>query len=120
MKSTTLVFGASLKPERYSNMAINKLKAHNKKIVAFGMKSGIISGVQIDTDLAAYTDIDTVTLYMNPSRQKAYYNYLMSLKPRRILFNPGTENPEFYNLLKAQNIAYEQACTLVLLSTNQY
>ena len=120
MKSTTLVFGASLKPERYSNMAINKLKVHNKEIVAFGMKSGEVSGVHIDTDLITYTDIDTVTVYMNPSRQKGYYEYLISLEPRRILFNPGTENPDFYDLLKEKGIAFEQACTLVLLSTNQY
>lgn len=118
--AVTLVFGASLNPNRYSNMAINKLKAHNKKVVAFGMKSGDVSDVQIDTDLIAYTNIDTVTLYMNSTRQKEYYEYLMELKPRRILFNPGTENPEFYSLLKAQCIPFEQACTLVLLSTNQY
>ncbi|GAL66544.1 hypothetical protein JCM19301_3022 [Jejuia pallidilutea] len=67
-----------------------------------------------------YKAIHTVTLYLNPNRQKAYYNYIVSLQPKRVIFNPGTENPEFYNILKENNIAFEAACTLVLLSTNQY
>ena len=67
-----------------------------------------------------FKDVDTVTLYLNPKRQKGYYDYIISLKPSRVIFNPGTENPEFYLLLKKHNIAFEQACTLVLLSTNQY
>lgn len=101
-------------------MAINKLKNYNHNVVAFGMASGEVSGVQLDTELKAYEDIDTITLYMNPKRQKEYYDYLIGLKPRRVLFNPGTENPEFYTELDMHGIQFEEACTLVLLSTKQY
>ena len=120
MSKKTLVFGASLKPDRYSNMAIRKLVNYNHETVAFGMKEGEEAGVFIDAELKPYQDLDTVTLYMNPERQKAYYNYIVSLNPKRVIFNPGTENPEFYKILNENNIAFEEACTLVLLSTNQY
>ncbi len=120
MSKKTLVFGASLKPNRYSNYAVQRLVANTVETVAFGLKEGEISGVKIDTELTEYKDVHTVTLYLNPKRQAAYYNYIVSLKPERVIFNPGTENPEFYNILKANNIAFEAACTLVLLATNQY
>jgi len=116
----TLVFGASLKPNRYSNYAIQRLVANNHNVVAFGLKEGEVDGVKIDTTLKPFKDIDTVTLYLNAKRQKEYYDYIMSLKPNRVIFNPGTENPEFFQLLKEHNINFEIACTLVLLSTNQY
>lgn len=120
MDKKTLVFGASLKETRYSYLAIQKLQIHKQGVVAYGLRSGKIAEVIIDTELKLYTDIDTITLYMNPIRQKEYYDYLISLKPNRIIFNPGTENPELYTLLNKNNINYESACTLVLLSTNQY
>ncbi|MCB0463445.1 MAG: CoA-binding protein [Flavobacteriaceae bacterium] len=116
----TLVFGASLKPNRYSNYAIQRLVANNHDVVAFGLKAGEVDGVKIDTTLKPYKDIDTVTLYLNAKRQREYYDYIISLKPNRVIFNPGTENPEFFQLLKEHNINFEIACTLVLLSTNQY
>ena len=116
----TLVFGASLNPNRYSHYAIQRLVANKYEVVAFGLREGEVEGVMIDTELKPYEDIDTVTLYMNAKRQKEYYNYLMSLKPERIIFNPGTENPEFFKLLEENNINFEMSCTLVLLSTNQY
>lgn len=120
MSKKTLVFGASLKPNRYSNFAIQKLVNHGVEVVAFGMKAGEVAGVHIDTQLEQYEDIDTITLYLNPKRQAAYYDYIIALKPKRVIFNPGTENPEFYKVLKENNISFEIACTLVLLSTNQY
>ena len=116
----TLVFGASLKPNRYSNYAIQRLVANNHETVAFGLKEGNVEGVNIDTTLVPYKDIDTVTLYLNAKRQKEYYDHIIELKPNRVIFNPGTENPEFFQLLKENNIDFEIACTLVLLSTNQY
>ena len=116
----TLVFGASLNPNRYSHYAIQRLVANKHEVVAFGLREGEVEGVMIDTELKPYEDIDTVTLYMNAKRQKEYYNYIMSLKPERIIFNPGTENPEFFKLLEENNINFEMSCTLVLLSTNQY
>jgi len=120
MSKKTLVFGASLKETRYSYLAIQKLLRYKQEVVAYGLKKGSVSGVAIDMELKLYADIDTITLYMNPARQKEYYQYLIGLKPNRILFNPGTENPEFYILLEENDITYEMACTLVLLSTNQY
>ncbi|WP_303317343.1 CoA-binding protein [Flavivirga abyssicola] len=120
MNKKTLVFGASLKPNRYSNYAIQRLIANKFKVVAFGLKKGDVSGVQIDDTLLPYKDLHTVTLYLSPKRQSAYYDYIVSLKPERVIFNPGTENPEFYKILKENNIPFEAACTLVLLSTNQY
>lgn len=120
MNKKTLVIGASTKPERYSNMAIRKLTNYNHETVAFGMREGEEAGITIDTELKQYKNIDTVTLYLNPERQEQYYDYIIALNPKRVIFNPGTENPEFYGLLTENNIDFEVACTLVLLSTNQY
>ena len=120
MNKKTLVFGASLKPNRYSNYAIQRLVVNGFEVVAYGLKQGEISGVQIDNELIEYSDIDTITLYLNKKRQVEYYNYLVSLNPKRVIFNPGTENPEFYNILRNNNIYFEASCTLVLLATNQY
>lgn len=119
-QKNTLVFGASLNPKRYSNMAMCRLSSNAIEVKAFGLKNGMVSGIEIDTDLQPYQNIHTVTLYVNPKRQEAYYDYIISLKPNRVLFNPGTENPVFYKLLDQASIRYEIACTLVLLSTNQY
>ncbi len=120
MNKKTLVLGASLKPNRYSNYAIQRLVANNIEVVAFGLRTGEVSGVKIDTELLIYKDLDTVTLYLNPKRQEDYYDYIVSLNPERVIFNPGTENPELYQFLRENNIDFEAACTLVLLSTNQY
>lgn len=120
MNKRTLVFGASLKPNRYSNYAIQRFVANAYDVVAFGLKEGEVSGVKIDNKLMPYMDIHTITLYLNPMRQKDYYDFMVSLKPERIIFNPGTENPELYEILEENNIPFEAACTLVLLSTNQY
>lgn len=120
MKKKTLVIGASLKPQRYSNIAINRLVNYGHDVVAFGLREGKVAGVDIDTVLMSYKDIDTVTLYLNPKRQEQYYDYIIGLNPKRVIFNPGTENPDFYALLKEHSIGYEVACTLVLLGTGQY
>src|SRR5690554_999866 len=120
MSKKTLVLGASLNEARYSNMAVTRLKDSGHEVVAFGLKQGTINCVSIDTDLKPYENIDTVTLYLNPKNQVAYYDYMLSLNPKRVVFNPGTENPEYYDILKTNNIDFEVACTLVLLSINQY
>ncbi|MEH6535608.1 MAG: CoA-binding protein [Psychroserpens sp.] len=120
MNKKTLVVGASLKPQRYSNLAINRLVSHGYEVVGFGLREGKVSGVAIDTHLMPYKDIHTITLYLNPERQKAFYDYIISLHPERVIFNPGTENPDFQNILKQEGVYFEEACTLVLLSTNQY
>ena len=116
----TLVFGASLKPNRYSNLAVHRLVGNEIATEAFGLKSGKISTVEVKTKLEEFQNIHTITLYINPNRQKQYYKEIIDLKPKRVIFNPGTENQEFYKLLKENNIEVEVACTLVLLSTGQY
>ncbi len=116
----TLVFGASMNPSRYSNMAMHKLVAYGHEVVAFGLKTGNVDNVKIDVELMPYDAVDTVTLYMNATRQEPFYDYLISLRPGRVIFNPGTENPEFFKRLRDANIEFEMACTLVMLSTNQY
>ena len=117
---TTLVFGASLKPNRYSNLAIHRLVGNGIKTEAFGLKSGIIGGVQVKTKMEDFQNIHTITLYLNPYNQKGYYDAIIGLRPRRVIFNPGTENPEFQNLLESKGIEAQVACTLVSLATGQY
>lgn len=116
----TLVIGASANKERYSYKAINNLIAKSHQVVAIGAKKGMVLDIPIETEKLDFHAIDTVTLYLNPKGQKEYYDYILSLKPRRVIFNPGTENEEFYKILKAHQIAFEESCTLVLLATNQY
>lgn len=120
MNKKTLVIGASLNSNRYSNLAIQKLVKHHIETVAIGLKSGDVSGVTITTDLLPFKDLHTITLYLNAKNQETYYDYIVSLNPKRVIFNPGTENAEFYSILKENNISFEIACTLVLLSTNQF
>ena len=120
MRKKTLVLGASLNPIRYSNMAIKRLVNNDLYVVAYGLKEGEVSGINIDTELKFYENIDTVTIYLNPKKQKDFYKYIISLHPKRVIFNPETENTEFYKILKDNNIDFEEACTLTLLATNQY
>lgn len=116
----TLVLGASEKPDRYSNKAIARLVEHNHPVIAIGNRAGSTHGVKIELKHPVSEEIDTVTLYLNPNNQKAYYDYILGLKPKRIIFNPGTENPELVELATAAGIECTEACTLVLLGTNQY
>lgn len=116
----TLVIGASTNPERYSFKAANSLLNHGHEVYLFGVKKGNVKGIEIQNEFPSSINIHTVTMYVNPTIQKEYYESILALKPSRVIFNPGTENPEFEKLLSDNNIAYEEACTLVLLSTGQY
>ena len=120
MKNKTLVLGASENPERYSNKAILKLLSKGQEVVAIGKKAGKVSNVEIQTQPVKTDDIDTVTLYLNPDHQKPYYDYIVSLKPRRIIFNPGAENDDLERIAVKEGIEMLEACTLVMLSTGQY
>ena len=115
----TLVLGASENPSRYSFLAINKLRRNGHPVVAIGRKAGKVQDVEFSKE-RPQTDVDTVTLYLNPQHQKEYYDYIVSLKPRRIIFNPGPENDELISLAEQNGIEPVEACTLVLLSTGQY
>lgn len=116
----TVILGASENPSRYSYLALNRLKAHNHPVVAIGKRAGQVGDTPITTEHAAIEGVDTVTLYLNPTNQKPYYDYILSLKPKRVIFNPGTENMELERLLDSHDIEPVEACTLVLLSTGQY
>jgi hypothetical protein len=120
MKNRTLVIGASTNPNKYSNIAIKRLRDQEFLVVAIGLKKGKVLDVVIEDEKQDFLNIDTVTLYLNPKRQEEYYEYIISLKPRRVIFNPGTENIEFVKQLQENNIEAEVACTLVLLSINEY
>jgi predicted CoA-binding protein len=119
-KKKTLVLGASDNPSRYSYLAIQKLRNHDHPVVAIGSRKTKVGDVEINTTKDSANDINTVTMYLNPSHQKEYYDYILSLNPKRIIFNPGAENDELASLAKEKNIPSMHACTLVLLSTNQY
>lgn len=116
----TVVIGASENPERYSNRAVNSLLNHGKEVVAIGLREGEIRGVKIQTGQPAIADVDTVTMYVGPANQSGWYDYILSLKPKRIIFNPGAENPELEKLATENGIEVVEACTLVMLSVGNY
>jgi len=120
MAKKTVVLGASENPSRYSFLAVNKLRANDHPVIAIGNKPGKIGDTVIATDHPSEEGVDTVTLYLNPTLQQQYYDYIFSLKPKRIIFNPGTENHELERLAKEKGIEPLEACTLVLLSTGQF
>ena len=117
---STLVLGASDNPSRYSNMAVQKLRSHGHPVKAIGRKKTVVQDVAVDVDHIPFTGIDTVTVYLNPRNQEEYYDYILQLSPRRIIFNPGAENPALVKLAQAKGIETLEACTLVMLSTGQY
>jgi len=119
-KKKTLVLGASDNPSRYSYLAIQRLRSHQHPVVAVGRKITQVADVTVEKEKKEFTDIDTVTLYLNPQHQQEYYDYILSLKPKRIIFNPGAENEELAGLAEEKGIKTIDACTLVMLSTDQY
>ena len=110
MSKKTLVLGASLNQDRYSNMVLHKLHNHHIETVAIGMREGEVAGGSVANELQPFTGVQTVTMYLNAARQTAYYDYILSLKPQRVLFNPGTENPDFYKLLQKNEIQVKSNC----------
>jgi predicted CoA-binding protein len=116
----TLVLGASDNPQRYSYLALTRLRKDGHPVVAIGRKPVAVGDVTVDTEKKAFPGVDTVTLYLNPRAQQEYYDYILSLHPRRIIFNPGAENEELAHLATVNGIQPVEACTLVLLSTGQY
>lgn len=116
----TLVIGAHTSPDRYAFKAITRLRKHNFAVIAFGKVKGSVLDVEIENTWNENWDVDTVTLYINPLIQESYYDAIIALKPRRVIFNPGTENATFQQLLSKNGIEFENACTLVLLATDSY
>ncbi len=120
MKDHTLVIGASENPSRYANMAIKRLRSKNIPVYAVGLRAGQVEDVMIQTGKPAFSEVDTVTLYLGPSRQLDMQDYILSLAPRRVIFNPGSEDEVFENRLRSAGILVEEGCTLVMLGTGQY
>lgn len=116
----TVVLGASDNPQRYSYLAVNRLRSHGHPVIAIGNREGEIGDTPIIIAHPDEKEVDTVTLYLNPERQKTYYDYILQLQPKRVIFNPGTENEALESLVRANGIVVVEACTLVLLSTGQY
>jgi predicted CoA-binding protein len=116
----TLVLGASAIPSRYSYLAVNLLQTKGHEVIAIGKREGKVGQVQVETEVRNVNDLDTVTLYLNAGNQKQYYDYIFSLHPKRIIFNPGAENEELAVMARKKGILTQEACTLVLLSTGQY
>ncbi len=119
-KKKTLVIGGSIKPERYSNKAINKLLRYGHPVVSIGLREGEVNGVKIQTGLPELSGINTITLYVGPQNQPQYYDYLLNLKPERIVFNPGTENSEFEKLAESKGVETIEHCTLIMLGDDIY
>jgi len=120
MAKKTLVLGATPDQSRYAYLASNKLVKFGHPIVNVGLKKGEVAGVAIEKPEQIHTDIDTLTLYVGPANQKSLYNYILDTKPKRIIFNPGTENPELEKMAKEKGIETQYACTLVMLSIGNY
>jgi len=116
----TLVIGASPNPERYSNKAVRLLKRYGHEVIPLGIRKGDIKGIQILTERPDFKDVHTVTMYVGVKNQSPYYDYILSLEPKRIIFNPGTENMEFIRLADEKGIETVQNCTLVMLSRGLY
>jgi len=116
----TLVLGASPNPIRFSHKAVKSLVRHGHDVVPLGIREGDIMWQKIIIGKPKMDDIHTITLYLNPTRQKEYYEYILSLSPKRIIFNPGTENHELIEIAMKNNIEVSIACTLIMLNTNKY
>ena len=116
----TLVLGASDNPSRYSYLAVERLQKNGHPVFAIGRKAVKVHGVLVETEKIPLENIDTVTLYLSSAHQQEYYDYIRQLNPRRVIFNPGAENPAFASTLEQSGIKALEACTLVMLSTGQY
>ncbi|GAA4919433.1 CoA-binding protein [Mucilaginibacter defluvii] len=116
----TIILGATTEPGRYANLAANRLVKLGYTIVNVGLKSGDVAGVNIEKPEIIHNDIDTISLYINPLNQATLYDYILLTNPKRIIFNPGAENPVLELLARKRGIQTEIACTLVLLNTGQY
>lgn len=117
---TTLVLGASMNPSRFSNICIHTLTENHIPTVAIGLREGDVAGVHILTGLPELDDIHTVTLYLGPANQKPFYDYIIGISPKRIIFNPGTWNPEFVALARQNQIEIVNNCTLMMISGGYY
>lgn len=116
----TVVIGASPNLSRYSYRATMQLAGFGEEVFPIGIRAGQIGPHEIITDKPAIADVETVTLYVGPQNQSSWVDYILALRPKRVIFNPGTENPTFEAVLRKEGILFESACTLVMLATGTY
>lgn len=116
----TLVLGASLKPDRFSNRAVRRLTEHGIQVVAMGLRVGEIAGIRVETPYTLFTGIHTISLYIGPRNLFHYHEYILSMKPYRVIFNPGTEDRAFMRRLALEGIEVVEDCTLVMISSGRY
>ena len=116
----TLVLGASPKPHRFSYKAVAELIMNNYPVVAIGYGEGKILDIPIIKGKPNIDDVDTIALYLGPARQLEYFDYIIQLNPNRIIFNPGTENPELKSLAQNAGIRVVESCMLIMLQTGSY
>ena len=119
-RKKTVILGASPNPVRFSHKAVKSLLRHDQEVVAVGFREGLIAEEEIQVGMPPIEEVDTVSIYIGSSRQSDYYDYILSLKPKRVIFNPGTVNPEFMARLKREGIEPVAECMLVLLSEGEY
>jgi uncharacterized protein len=120
MKKKTLLLGASMNEWRYSNQAIHRLAAKGHQVIAVGASEGMVGEIPIVKEIPSLTDIDTVSIYLNADNQKIYAGTILALKPKRIIFNPGAENPVLERKAEAAGIEVLEACTLTMLAVGLY
>jgi uncharacterized protein len=120
MKKKTLVLGASLNPERFSYMAVRKLTYAGIPVVAVGLREGLVCGVRVEKPYPKFEEIHTVTIYIGSKNLVPYYDYILGLKPKRVIFNPGTESPAFAERLMAEGIVVEYGCTLIMITNHTF
>ncbi|CAN5917074.1 CoA-binding protein [soil metagenome] len=116
----TVVLGATDNPDRFAYKAVRKLQQHGHEVVPVGIRKGQVGGLDIINDKKPVEEVDTVTLYVGPGNQPPWYDYILSLKPKRIIFNPGTENPELERLARENDIRSLHHCTLIMLAVGEY
>ena len=120
IEKKTLVIGASLKPHRFSNTVIRRLCEHHIPVVAVGLREGVVNDVTIFKPFPEVSNIHTVSLYVGPRNQPFWYDFILQANPRRVIFNPGTENEDFQQVLRERDIEVVTGCTLVMLSNDEY
>lgn len=120
MTKSTLVIGASLKESRYSNQCVKTLVSAHLPVTAAGLREGKIDGIPVQSGFPELHDIHTITLYLGPQNQESWYDYILKLNPKRVVFNPGTENPEFEDMLAENGIEVVEDCTIMMVQGGRY
>lgn len=120
MSKSTLVIGASLKESRYSNICVRTLVSGRFPVTAIGLREGFIDEIPVHAGFPEFNDIHTVTLYLNPQNQKSWYDYILKLNPERVVFNPGTENEQFEDVLTNAGIEVVEGCTIVMVNSGTF